>query len=65
VSHRQASQRNVIRSHGTAVRNQTRTWAKRIMHVSAMYMKINPVIWRHMLSARGRWHGKLRARGVT
>jgi hypothetical protein len=29
------SQRNVIRSRGTAVRNQTRTWAKRIVHVSA------------------------------
>jgi hypothetical protein len=36
VSHRQTSQRNVIRSRGIAVRNQTRAWANRIMHVSAM-----------------------------
>jgi len=32
---RRTSQRNVISSRGTAVRNQTRRWAKRIMHVSA------------------------------
>jgi hypothetical protein len=36
VSQRRMSQRNVIRSRGTAVRNQTRVWANRIMHVSAM-----------------------------
>jgi len=30
------SQRNVIRSRGTAIRNQTRAWANRIVHVSAM-----------------------------
>jgi len=30
------SQRNVIRSCGTAIRNQTRMWAKRIMHISVM-----------------------------
>jgi hypothetical protein len=28
------SQRNVIRSRGTAIRNQTRICAKRIMHIS-------------------------------
>jgi hypothetical protein len=30
------SQRNVIRSYGIAVRNQTRVWANRIMHVSVI-----------------------------
>jgi hypothetical protein len=35
VSQRQTSQRIVMRRHGTAIRNQMRAWANRIVHVSA------------------------------